>query len=200
METTGLTLAGYAQLVDDFLQAWDEKEGVISDEDVAKFVEGLEQRSGALAQKVDNWISFLAYLDHCVLLLKGKRERLTRAIRALEHGIFRKREYIAGCIRAYPGVEYRGDLGKLRLQRPAKAGVQVRFPTKTKSFSNIVAEEALEIDPTIRPFCKHISFWTLDTDKIREEKLLRNDTIPWAKLDDKDVLYVPSLKNDGKTV
>lgn len=201
METTGLTLRGYAELTDKFLQAWDDKEGTITDEDVKSFVEGLEECTRPLAVKVDHWISFLGYLSSCVALLKAKREKFTRAIKAVENGIERKRQYIENCIREYPGVEYRGDLGKIRLQKPARPGVEIRFPTKTKSFSDIVFEEIFEDVPGIQHYCEQVTFWRLNKDKIRDA-LTSGEKLQWATLNDKEVLYVPSLKGneDAKPV
>lgn len=188
------TLADLARYVDEFLTVWDNHEGEFNEEDFAVFKESLENATAQLADKVDNWIDMFSYFDSVLAMAKAKRDRYRQVIKGIERMIEWKRSYVKSVAIANEGVKLKGDYGTISLRNNEK--VELKFSTHTKSFSNIVPEGVLELDASIIPFCKQVTFYQLDMDLVNMEAY--TDTPPsWTHIVKDKSIVIPKLKNKG---
>ncbi len=133
-----------------------------------------------LSDKVDRWGQFLRRLD----LEYKEAEEMTRAFRvkreSLKTKLEKSKEWLKSMMEAAPTVPYKGKTATLKLQNNGgKKALDLLFTLGEKTVTNIVDHFSIDLIPD--EYLKPVSFYTLDTEKLRAD-LDAGKELAFAKL------------------
>lgn len=152
----------------------------LTEDDGVAVMEKVNQAEKDLSQKVDDWAYFLRTLEKEYKEAEERTAAYRKKREALKNALTRSKEWLKAIMEAGPTVPYKGAKATLRLQaNGGKKALDLMFTLGEKTVTNIVDHFSIDLIPD--EYLKPVSFYTLDTEKLRED-LEAGKELTFAKL------------------
>lgn len=135
-----------------------------------------------LSAAVDRRICFFDLAEERIATLKRLRDEFSQAAKRMEFALERVKEGTISIMESYEDFSYRGELGKLRLQKNPSARLEFQgTKVSTHTISNVIDALDIQKHAIDGEYFETRRYFVLLNDKIREA-IESGKEIPWAKL------------------
>ncbi len=168
-----------AQALTRFIEAVEEADQQ-GDELTKNFIKEFEEAHLEAQYGVDRRIAVLERFKGEIEFLKqqkNKIEKYMKAVKNLEANLKEDTKYI---MEANPGFKYRGELGRLALQRSPEK-VEIDLDTETKYLSNCIPEESESLKNIPDEFLVKTVILQLNREAIKAYLSKEGAVLPWAR-------------------
>lgn len=136
-----------------------------------------------LVDAIDRRIYFLELAKDRVKTLKRLRDEFSEAAKRVEYAVERVKEGTKQIMETYPDLPYKGDLGRLRIQKNSAAKISLpEIKTTEASVRNVIDVYDIRKHEIGEEYYEVHSYYTLLIDEIKKA-IEAGEEIPWAKLD-----------------
>lgn len=170
------TLARCAAELEAVCAELDANDGEITDAMIARF----DQATMAMTAKVDGWINYIESVKGMAGIAEARKVRATKRHETLVNLHKRLKARIKELMLLAPGIPFKGSEEQLYLHGHAEAP-EYAVTFAKKALSNVVDQALLEMEPGLGDYCKSVTTWVIDGDKVRTA-LRAGVKLPWAKL------------------
>lgn len=134
-----------------------------------------------LSSAVDRRICFFDICEKHVESLKDIARQYQKTAKALENALESVQKQTTEIMKGNPDVPYKGDLGRLQVQKNASPSCTILFETTKESSSNVVDAADINKYGIDEKFYEARTHYVLVLDKIKKA-LEAGENIPWAEL------------------
>lgn len=108
-------------------------------------IKHFDEVSLSLSNKVDNWISYLEFVDSQHARIKQKVDKLRQTLASIDNHRTSLKSYLLHTVKSHPNLPFKGEEGKLVARRNSTKGVDYKIHFHPRLFERIIQAETEDI-------------------------------------------------------